>query len=302
MRFIYLLLLLSFSSSLNAQSDTIRIEKMNSGHFSARVLLQKSIDTRIMLESGIPFPILDSTFVSGNKKKININIIPGNISMNLSGKKVRCYHQTTDTLFINGQIHTDTTLIANLSRTDIDMLYPIQSFINPIDSSRIIELDISGSFMRYMSHNELSQVKEQYKTFNMQNEDYGRMYSFETLLSVTDTMGKISKLKARFIPDLGNPMFLALFENHPDVKDFIQATSIKLQQGYNKAGKPMPLKVMPVIECAFDNDEKFSDVVFITTSTYSNLKSDGFLGLDFLRRFNVIFDFGDKKIYLKRIN
>ena len=68
--------------------------KMNSGHLSAHVRLQNVIDAKAMLESGIPFPILDSMFVVQNQKKLNVQLVPSEISMDLNGRKMRCYYQT----------------------------------------------------------------------------------------------------------------------------------------------------------------------------------------------------------------
>ena len=81
-------------TELNAQSDTIPLIKMNSGHLSAHVRLQNVIDAKAMLESGIPFPILDSMFVVQNQKKLNVQLVPSEISMDLNGRKMRCYYQT----------------------------------------------------------------------------------------------------------------------------------------------------------------------------------------------------------------
>lgn len=299
---IFLLLSLFLCEMINAQSDTIRLMKMNSGHLSAHVTLQNNIDANIMLESGIPFPILDSIFVFQNRDKMNIQIAPSEISMNFNGRKVRCYHQTSDTIFVNYQIHTGITLIADLASRGIDMMCPIQAFVTPTDSaSCIVELDIQRKFMRYMPYSELSLKKGQYEKFNMKNDELGKMYSFNSKLSVRDTTGRETVFDGKFIPDLGNVMFLALFENHPDVGDFIHRTNIQLQQGYNKKGLPLPVKVMPVYESVLGEKEVFSNITFITTPFYTQLKSDGFLGLDFFKHFNVIFDFSHNKFYMKRV-
>lgn len=290
-------------TELDAQSDTIPLIKMNSGHLSVDVRLQNVIDAKAMLESGIPFPILDSMFVVQNQKKLNVQLVPSEISMNLNGRKMRCYYQTTDTISVNSQIHTGITLIGNLASRGIDMMYPIQSFINPADSgSCIVELDIQNLFMRHITNKELAGIKNKYRELDIKKDELGNMYSLDTELSVRDTMGRNTILNATFIPDLGNVMFLALFESHPDVKSFIHNTNIQLQKGYNSKGQPLPVKVMSVYECTFGKEEKFSNVTFITTPFYTQLKSDGFLGLDFLRRFNVILDFQHNKFYLKRIH
>lgn len=302
MKFFFFLFSLFLCEVLNAQSDTIRLVKMNSGHLAAYIKLQNSIDAKIMLESGIPFPILDSIFVFRNKENMNIQIDPSEISMNFNGRKLRCYHQTSDTIFVNHQMRTGTTLIADLSSRGIDMMYPIQAFVNPIDfASCIVELDIQRKFMRYISGRELSSIESQYEKFDMDNDELGKMYSFNSKFSVRDSTGRETVLDGRFIPDLGNVMFLALFENHSDVSDFIRCTNIQLQQGYNKKGMPLPVKVMPVYESVLGDKEMFSNITIITTPFYTQLKSDGFLGLDFLKHFNVVFDFSNNKFYLKRI-
>ena len=206
-----------------------------------------------------------------------------------------------DTISVNSQIHTGITLIGNLASRGIDMMYPIQSFINPADSgSCIVELDIQNLFMRHITNKDLAGIKNKYRELDIKKDELGNMYSLDTELSVRDITGRNTILNGSFIPDLGNVMFLALFESHPDVKSFIHNTNIQLQKGYNPKGQPLPVKVMSVYECTFEKEEKFSNVTLITTPFYTQLKSDGFLGLDFLRHFNVIFDFQNDKFYLKR--
>ena len=143
------------------------------------------------------------------------------------------------------------------------MMYPIQSFINPADSgSCIVELDIQNLFMRHITNKELAGIKNKYRELDIKKDELGNMYSLDTELSVRDITGRNTILNGSFIPDLGNVMFLALFESHPDVKSFIHNTNIQLQKGYNPKGQPLPVKVMSVYECTFEKEEKFSNVHF----------------------------------------
>ncbi len=284
-----------------AQSDTIRLEKLSTGHRAACLTLQHKLPLKAMLESGIPFPILDSTFVFQNSALLNLSLKPSEISMNLNGEKIRCYYQTEDTVFLNRQIYTGITLIANLRSRGIDMMYPVQTFCTPEDNipSCIIELNLKRNYMRQLTRKELSFIQHQYSELTLRKGDYGKMYNLEAEFAIKDKTGKIATLRGKFIPDLGNIIFLALFENHPNVKDFIQNTAIPIQQGLNKKGQPMPVKAMHIKEGVFNKKVPFSNVVFMITPHFTQLESDGFLGLDFLRHFDVIFDFSNHRFYFK---
>ena len=76
-----------------------------------------------------------------------------------------------DTISVNSQIHTGITLIGNLASRGIDMMYPIQSFINPADSgSCIVELDIQNLFMRHITNKELAGIKNKYRELDIKKD------------------------------------------------------------------------------------------------------------------------------------
>lgn len=293
------LLLVVSGMQLQAHSDTIAIRKDKGNHLHASMVLQQKQEVRVMLESGIPFPMLDSTFVFNNLKKLGFKPIPSSISMNLNGKRLRCFYEINDTVYLNNSYYKGKTLIANLSSRKIEMMYPIQTFVNSTDSgSCILEMDIEQQFLRFLTKEELQAKKAAYHLFKMEKIEPGEMYIISSSLFIQDTTGHTSSLEGRFLLDLGNSMFLFLLEKTPKTREFLKTSVVKPQRGYSSDGKPSPLQAMVIRRGRFD-DINFSDVL-IGITPFLKMNCEGILGIKFFEQFPVIFDFGSRRFYLKK--
>lgn len=294
------LLLVASGMQLQAQSDPITIRKDKGNHLHAWMVLQQKQMVRVMLESGIPFPILDSTFVFNKLEKLGFKLVPSSISMNLNGNKLRCFYEINDTVYLNNHYYKGKTLVANLSPVGIEMMYPIQTFVNGTDSeSCILEMDIEKESIRFLTRKELQAKKAEYHLFKMEKIEPGNLYVISSSLSVQDTTGQTSSLEGRFLLDLGNSMFLFLLEKNPKTREFLKTSVVKPQRGYSPDGKPSPMQVMVIPEGQFDKEINFSNVL-VGVTPFLRMNCEGILGVKFFEQFPVIFDFGDQRFYLKK--
>jgi hypothetical protein len=87
-------------------------------------------------------------------------------------------------------------------------------------------------------------------------------------------------------------------EQHPAYKEFIDNSNIELRQGNDSKGRKMPVKAFLAKKC-YMADVPFYDVTIAITPQLPKFTTVGVLGLKFFEEFNVIFDFGEKILYLK---
>lgn len=294
------LLLVASGMQLKAQSDPIAIRKDKGNHWYASMVLQQKQEVRVMLESGIPFPILDSTFVFNNLEKLGFKPLASSISMNLNGNRLRCFYEINDPVYLNNHYYKGKTLVADLSPKGIEMMYPIQTFVNGADSgSCILEMDIQKQSLRFLTRKELQAQKEGYRLFKMDKIAPGNLYVITSSLSIQDTTGRTSSLEGRFLLDLGNSLFLFLLEKNPKTSEFLKTSVVQPQPGYSPDGKPSPLQVMVIPEGRFGKEIYFSNVL-VGVTPLLRMNCEGILGMKFFEQFPVIFDFGSQRFYLKK--
>ena len=298
---IFTLCLIMVSGFLSAQSvDRKIIVKMGkSRHLYANLILQNKLPMRGMIESGVPVLVLDSTFLFTHLDDLNISLVESKATLNLAGNKYKCTHITNDTIFVNGLFYKGKTVIANMASKKIDIMYPIHLFGDLNDAnSKIMELNISSKYMMPLTRQELELKKSKYKKYPMRNDGYGNMYAIDSELKVASNSKYYYSLEGDFLLDLGNASFLFLLEQHPAYKEFINNSNIELRQGNDNQGRKIPVKGFLAKKC-YMADVPFYDVTIAITPQLPKFTTVGVLGLKFFEKFNVIFDFGEKILYLK---
>lgn len=282
-------------------SQKVNIRMGQSKHLYADFILQKKFPVKAMIESGIPFLVLDSTFVFNHMKELGISLVESNNVLNLAGNRFVCRYITNDTIYLNNLYYKGKVLITDLTSKGVEVMYPIHTFRNPDDAnSQIIELDISSKYITPLTREELKMKKSKYKKFPMRNDGYGEMYAIDSKLEVLSSVSKrYYSLQGDFLLDLGNASFLFLLDQHPKYQEFISNSDFKLQQGRNNQGKLIPVKAFWTSKC-YIADKSFSNVTIAITQMLPKFTTVGILGLKFFENFNVIFDFEEKTLYLRK--
>lgn len=283
----------------SSKSQRVNISMGSSRHIFGDYILQKKFPVKVMLESGIPYPILDSTFVFTHKDELNISLSESNLTMNFVGKKMKCPYITTDSIFLNNMYYKGQVLIADLG-PERQLMYPIHTFKNLDDAdSRIIKLNISEKYIEPLTRKELEQEIKGYDKFPMKNGGYGNMYVMDSKFTILANKHYYS-MKGEFLLDLGNASFLFLMEQHPSCKTFLENSDIKVQQGRNNKGELIPVKAFWTSECRIAS-HSFEDVTVAITQSLPKFTSAGVLGLKFFECFSVIFDYDENVVYLRKI-
>lgn len=213
------------------KSQKVNIRMGQSKHLYADFILQKKFPVKAMIESGIPFLVLDSTFVFDHMKELSISLVESNNVLNLAGNRFVCRYITNDTIYLNNLYYKGKVLITDLTSKGVEAMYPIHTFRNPDDAnSQIIELDISSKYITPLTREELKMKKSKYKKFPMRNDGYGEMYAIDSKLEVLSSASKrYYSLQGDFLLDLGNASFLFLLDQHPKYQEFISNSDFKLQ-------------------------------------------------------------------------
>lgn len=253
-----------------------------------------------MLESGIPYLVLDSAYVFAHQKELNLNLEVRTVTMNLSGKRIKCRYLKRDSIYINNLLYVGKILVGNLRSKNKDLLLPLQKLTNVLDNdTRIYELDMQQGYLIALSHKSLNLKRREYQNLPMTNDAYKKMYAIKQKYTLSLSSGKEYSIKGDFLLDLGNAAFLFFLTQHPAFQKFIKETPVKVVQPKNRAGKPLPLKAFYAPKSKI-GESLFKGHTVGITSCLPRFSTVGILGLKYFQQFNVIFDFDNKRLYLKR--
>lgn len=283
-------------------AGTMRLSKTSSGHYAFSALLNNKVLASVMIESGIHAMLIDSAYYFSHKHELGIAVQPVDRkrmdgTINLGGNVYRITHLGKGRLPMGGTTYEGEILVLANYENDTPVTIPIQQLRNPREwYTRIVMLDIGGGEMRMLTHRELRGWQgERHK---MNRSTYRRMPAIRTTIRFTDD-GEAAELEGNFNIDLGNPMLLYLLGNRPKVAELFD-THDKLPLsplGYNANGKPSMQVFTPERCCILG--ENFTEPIVCVTHEFKQFTSEGLIGLGFLARNIVAFDFENNYLYIK---
>lgn len=280
-------------------TQKVSIQKVASGHLHAEMYIQQKFLCKMMIESGIPFLILDSTFVFNNLEELGFELTPQKGSMNLNGNKVFFYYVTHTDVCIDSQVYKGKTLIGNLAHKHIDAMCPVQHLVNEEDScSRLVELNIRKNYMAFLTRKELKEKCAKYDEFVLNTDGYMDMYALQTSFDLYEG-NRTYSFSGNYLIDLGNASFLIFMEQGRACKELVNTPGLELKQACNKSGKPIPMRGFIAKKCKLAG-RLFMNETIATTGLLTRMDYDGSLGLKFFEHYTVILDFENRKLYLKR--
>jgi hypothetical protein len=302
--FLFLSLWITAQNVVNdsVENHKIPLEKSKSGHLFATVKLENKLTAHAMLESGIPYLMLDSAYFFSHPKMFDLNLEADAVMMNFSGQRIKCRYTTKDTIHVNDLMYVGKILIGNLQSKNKDLLLPLQKLVNPLDNmTRIYELDMEEGYLLALKRTALKEKTKKHRMYPMTNDGYKKMYAVKLKYKIflPPLPWKEYSLKGDYLLDLGNASFLFFLAHHPDFKQFIKKAPIKIVQAKNKAGKALPFKGFYAPRNKIGKDLFHGQSIGITPFL-TKFTTVGILGLKYFQQFNVVFDFDKKHLYLKR--
>ncbi len=281
----------------------------NGRHIIVKAIINDSVETSLLFDTGAQTPLFDSTFTSINKDKLGISfekakrrtVTPGgviNINSQMSGE----LQFSALGMNIGGNMRID---IADLSKTGLntDALFPAYWFFE----NNIVLMDFEHNYFKILSQGTLDSIKDQYASFPFVGNQV-TYFTVPTDVEIFTTNHNI-KLNGELVLDIGAPGFLYLQAGKRALKDNKGAVV--------PVNIPQDLKIINTRSLSW-NPKKTIKRKIINTSHISLLDSlnfqneevnildfritpqqIGFLGNEFFRKFQVIFDYRNSMFYLK---
>ena len=283
--------------------------QFNGRHVIVNAIINDSVMISLLFDTGAQTPLFDSAFTSSNKEKLGITfkktkrrtVTPGgviNINSQMQGElKFSALGMDKE---IKGRFD-----IADLSKTRLntDALFPAYWFFE----NNIVLMDFEHQYFRILSQDTLDNIKNQYTVFPFK----GNQVTYFTVPSDVEisTGSNNIKLKGELVLDIGAPGFLylqagkrALKDNKSPVIPVILPKDLKVIKTTSLSWNPRKTIQRKII-----NTSKIS---LLDTFTFHNEQVNildfritpnqiGFLGNEFFRKFQVIFDYKNNLFYLK---
>lgn len=268
----------------------------DNGHLYAEALLQDSLPARIMLESGIPFPLIDSALVWSNPGLFQPEKLDKPLRFRMAvGMNYVARYKLPPGLSVGGSRSLCDTYIVDMSRHRGDLLYPLNRFTS--DSAAmpgIFGLDIARGSLELLTEEDLPGEGSGWMVCGMTRDEQSGMYCLQGSLAFVNDRGRRAAEPAELVVDLGNAMLLALFTYKTEVKKFVSRSRVPELEGRTAAGRSLPV-VRPA-EVVFLDAYTFRNEPVLLLGNQMRLPGHGFLGIRFFERFRVIFDFRHSRL------
>ncbi len=287
---------LAFAQQNNA--DVFKLKKVD-GHYVFNAQINQSVESRILVESGIHVMLIDSAFAFKHQEELHLMLVPNQSEqkMNLGGKRHRITHRAKGKIMLNEKTTYEgkILILADLS-SYYDMAVPVQNLHNATDNSRIVKLDMKNYTLQLIGKDEYLTECQSGKSFDINYDTYLKMPAIKAELTFKQDGRKFS-LGGNFVLDLGNGSFIALMKQSQAVKDFVKENvGLKLQKGYNRKGDVVAeaIATQQAKLCGIT----FRDQIVVITAMLPEFTSEGNIGLKFFDRSVSIFNFEDSKFII----
>ena len=298
-----LLCIISICTTLFAQPYSDREESFTltryAGHYMFTADINGTTPATIMLESGIPALLVDSAFAFNSGCLSNMQLEPSDRSINLGGNKFRISHTANGTVRIGrstsyrGKIWI---LVDYDNHREISI--PLQYIHNEADNSSIVHVDLAGGHLDMYCREHMSSLDvKDWSVSRINTRTYMDMPAVKTSITIREG-SRDRKLKGNYVIDFGNAEVIALFDHNSKVQKFLASNSDMQLQDAKTPGGQVIGRLILTDEFEFQG-RNIPDAVILITSTGSNFKSEGLLGLKFFLAAPTILDFDRHRMYLR---
>ena len=294
---VILCLLLPLCSSAQ-NHEPLKLTKQGA-HYVFSANLNNKTEATILLESGIPAMLVDSTFVFSSEvfSGLELQSTGGKEKMNLGGRvfvithKAKCAIKITDQISYRGDVFVLSGYTQNHQAA-----VPVQYLYNDADKgSRIACLNLSENSLQMISRTSLRKQTKGSSKVKMNTDTYMGMPAVETTLVIEDENGQ-KQLKGNYNIDFGNPELMFLLQQNKDVQQFLADNpDIQLRQARNPRGEVVA-QFMIAEKCQLCGAH-FTDAVIAVTANLPRFTTTGLIGLKFFLSTDVIFDFDNHLLY-----
>lgn len=293
--------LLFFTSFLFSQETKFPI-KLKSGHLYSDWIIDKSIKTKVFLETGFSKILIDKKFadkyLTNLVKKVEAE---DNVFVSSWGdaNKYKVDFYIEGFLTVNGQNIKIDGIVMDFSLheswRDCDMVFPLK------DLNNAVEINIKENYMKIVMLTD--SVLKEYYSLSVNSDNLTKGLSIIETIEVIDSNGNGEKLKGNFIFDLGAANAFYLNRNQPEVDLFIEKSQRMILKDTSRIG-PNNINQLSVIipnKINFGNLE-ISETYIVAMKMMVSKSANQYLGVignKFFENTSVIFDFNNNRIHLK---
>lgn len=291
-----LLLLLATVAPVSAQRSA-QVSRVH-GNLFCVLQVQDSLPLRTMLESGIPFPLIDSALVWAHPELFQPVRLESPIRFRMaSGARYEARYKLPAGLRAGDSRSLCPCYVVDLERRSEKLLYPLQTFTtDSLDAPGMFELDIRRGMLRMLREEELPATDGEWYVYEMTPDRRTGMFCVEATLTLAADTGREERSAMQLVIDLGNANLLALFTFRPQVGDFVVRSGTPRQEAESRSGRRFDV-LMPS-RVTFMDAFAFEALPVLLLDAPVRLPGDGFLGVRFFERYRTIFDFRHGRLLL----
>lgn len=284
---------------ITAQAPKLPLE-MIGGHLFSQWTINDTIVASVFLETGFPRIVISESFAEKHLQNL-VTMVENTggtsvASWGRPGERTRVSYFINDSLIINGEKIEINAFVADFPAIrEHDMLFPL------FDLGGKIKLNIKDGYMQIIREGEFQ--TSDFIVFDANFDDRNRgvrgLY-IATTLQIYDEFGEKEELSGYFLFDTGAANAFFLNRNVSETSTFVaQSERMHLTEGFT----PNPAAELAIIQPSriiIDKIEIFD--TFIPAMKMFGDNANHFVGVignRFLANFIVIFDFINKRVYLK---
>ena len=297
---LFILVTLGLSAQSNTEGETFHLTKRGS-HFVFNASINGIADATILVESGIPALLADSTYVfsSGILSDMEMTVAVKE-KLSLAGLVYKITHKANGTVRIGNSTSYvgEVFVLSNYDYGNYEVAVPVMYLHNDLDDgSRIVNLDLGNQSLQMLSRASLNAQKMTFTEGKMNTDTYMGLPAIETSMTLDDGI-KPRTLSGNFMIDFGNPELLFLFHQTEEVQKFLaDNTDMELRDATTPNGELVGQFILTK-QCQLFGIT-FPDAVVVITKNLPLFTAPGNIGLKFFERIRAIFDFDQSVIYMK---
>ena len=297
---LFILVTFGLSAQSNTEGETFHLTKRGS-HFVFNASINGIADATILVESGIPALLADSTYVfsSGILSDMEMTVAVKE-KLSLAGRVYKITHKANGTVRIGNSTSYvgEVFVLSNYDYGNYEVAVPVMYLHNDLDDgSRIVNLDLGNQSLQMLSRASLNAQKMTFTEGKMNTDTYMGLPAIETSMTLDDGI-KPRTLSGNFMIDFGNPELLFLFHQTEEVQKFLaDNTDMELRDATTPNGELVGQFILTK-QCQLFGIT-FPDAVVVITKNLPLFTAPGNIGLKFFERIRAIFDFDQSVIYMK---
>ena len=297
---LFILVTLGLSAQSNTEGETFHLTKRGS-HFVFNASINGIADATLLVESGIPALLADSTYVfsSGILSDMEMTVAVKE-KLSLAGLVYKITHKANGTVRIGNSTSYvgEVFVLSNYDYGNYEVAVPVMYLHNDLDDgSRIVNLDLGNQSLQMLSRASLNAQKMTFTEGKMNTDTYMGLPAIETSMTLDDGI-KPRTLSGNFMIDFGNPELLFLFHQTEEVQKFLaDNTDMELRDATTPNGELVGQFILTK-QCQLFGIT-FPDAVVVITKNLPLFTAPGNIGLKFFERIRAIFDFDQSVIYMK---